>query len=607
MARTLLLLLTLAVGWSAGAQAVDDVDPLAPPDLSSPQATLETFIDEVETSIARYFDGDVAGMRRHAERAFATLEPPSGVAEASFVEMADRTLMLLEVLARVDLPPYSTIPDAQEVREEELRSWTIPGTELRLASQTDENGVEQGFRFTEDTVLRIPEFYGLIQDLPAKGELSRYQGIVERFRRGPGFAAPAVLTSFVQSLPRSWFSLAGPLPMWKWTALAATLLLAIAAYLLAYRFAATLRRRTPMGERIRWIGPALSVLALVLVLVVHFILLEVFLITGAPMAVIGALLIVIGHLVAAWLIFQLLRIAADMVIRRRDLAVASLDTQLVRLLFHLASVLLGLYVLVHMAEALGVPVTPMLAGLGVGGLAVALAVRPTLENVVAGFVLFADKSVKVGEFCQFGDKMGTVEAVGLRSVRIRGIDRTLISLPNAEFCQMEIVNFTRRDSILLQSRLGLRYETSADQLRLVLVRLRELLIRHPKVAIEPARVRFVGYGAFSLDLDIFAYVTTRDFSEFLAVQEDINLRIKDIVETIGAGFAFPSQTLYLERSAGADPKQAESAEAMVERWRKEKRLPFPDHDEQFRYELSNTLDYPPEGSPHARSAVPAPT
>ena len=609
MARSvvLLLALALAMGWSAGARAADEIDPLAPPDLSSPRATLETFIGETEAAIARYYAGDRVGMRRHAERAFAAMEPTSGVTETTYSEEAERALMLLEVLARVELPPEAQMPDAEEVKKEGLQSWTIPGTELRIASHTDENGVDQGFRFTEDTVLRIPEFYRLIRDLPAKGELRRYQGIVERFRRGPGFEAPAVLTSFVQSLPRSWFNLAGPLPLWKWTALAATLLLAIAIYILAYRLATTLRRRTPVDDRIRWTGPALSVLALALALIIHFILLEVFLITGAPMAVMGTILIVIGHLAAAWLIFQLLRIAADVVIRRRDLGVASLDTQLVRLLFHLASVLLGLYVLVHMAEALGVPVTPMLAGLGVGGLAVALAVRPTLENVVAGFVLFADKSVKVGEFCQFGDKMGTVEAVGLRSIRIRGIDRTLISLPNAEFCQMQIVNFTRRDSILLQSRIGLRYDTSADQLRLVLVRLRELLIRHPKVAIEPARVRFAGYGAFSLDVDIFAYVTTRDFAEFLAVQEDINLRIKDIVESIGAGFAFPSQTLYLERSAGPDPEQAEAAARIVERWRKEKRLPFPDHDEGFRYELSNTLDYPPEGSPQARSAgaVPA--
>lgn len=602
--RSLVFLLALAMGWptAAPADTTSLDDPLAPPDLSSPRATLGTFIHEMEAAVRSYYDGNLGAMRGHAGRAFATLEEPSTGGETSFVEMADKSLMLLEVLARVQLPPPADIPDAAEVTEKGLHAWTIPGTELRLASEADDTGEATGFHFTAETVLRIPEFYRLIQHLPASGELSRYQGIVERFRRGPGFAAPAVMTSVVQSLPRQWFTLLGELALWKWIALTTTLLLALAIYVLGFRFVERLKNRSLEASRmVRWAGVARSVLALALAVVVHYFVLDVIGVTRLPAIVVGALLTIIGHLAVAWLIHQLLNIAADFVIEVRDLGVASLDTQLVRLIFHLLSVLVALYVLVHMLDRLGVPVTPMLAGLGVGGLAVALAVRPTLENVVAGFVLFADKPVKVGEFCQFGDKMGTVEAVGLRSVRVRGIDRTLVSVPNAEFCQMQIVNFTRRDSILLKCLIGLRYETSADQLRLVLVRLRELLIRHPKVAIEPARVRFVGYGAFSLDLEIFAYVTTRDFSEFLAIQEDINLRIKDIVEGIGAGFAFPSQTLYIERSAGPDPKQAEAAGQTVERWRKENRLPFPNHEEQFRYELADTLDYPPKGSAAANA------
>jgi len=272
------------------------------------------------------------------------------------------------------------------------------------------------------------------------------------------------------------------------------------------------------------------------------------------------------------------------------------DTQLVRLISKLTALLLALYALVNLAGSLGVSVAPMLAGFGVGGLAMALAVRPTLENIVAGFVLFGDAPVRVGEFCRFGDKMGTVESIGLRSVRVRGLDRTVISVPNAEFCQMQLVNFTRRDAILLQTRLQLRYETTPDQLRLVLARLRELLIRHPKVSPDPARVRFVEYGPSSLDVEVFAYVTTRDFSEFLAIQEDLNLRMKNIVEGCGASFAFPSQTLYVESSQGPEAQLARAAEQEIERLREKNRLPFPDYDERARREMSDTLDYPPEGS-----------
>jgi MscS family membrane protein len=336
----------------------------------------------------------------------------------------------------------------------------------------------------------------------------------------------------------------------------------------------------------------------------QYVVIDVIRLTGPQLAIASGLLNVIGHGTMIWLIFQVALRAANALVTFRDMGVRSLDTQLVILISKVIAVLCSIYVLIHLAETLSVPIAPMIAGLGVGGLAVALAVRPTLENAVAGFVLFADKPVKVGEFCAFGDKLGTVEQIGLRSVQVRGLDRTVITIPNAEFSQMQITNFSRRDSNLYHKTLGLRYETSADQLRLVLARLRELLIRHPMVSMEPARVRFVGYGDFSLDVEIFAFVHTREWGEFLAVQEDLNLRIKDIVEGAGTGFAFPSQTLYVERGEKLDATQAAKAEALVERWREENRLPFPEHEQGFRFELASTLDWPPKGSPGNRNEGP---
>lgn len=161
-------------------------------------------------------------------------------------------------------------------------------------------------------------------------------------------------------------------------------------------------------------------------------------------------------------------------------------------------------------------------------------------------VLFADKPVRVGEFCAFGDKMGTVEAIGLRSTRIRSLDRTPITVPNAEFfAAADQDNFTRRDMNLFQCSIGLRYETTADQLRYVAAKIRKLLIQHSKVLPDPARVRLSEFGASAYVLDVFALVQCADWNEFLAVKEDLNLRIIDIVAESGTGFAFPSQTVYL--------------------------------------------------------------
>ncbi len=192
----------------------------------------------------------------------------------------------------------------------------------------------------------------------------------------------------------------------------------------------------------------------------------------------------------------------------------------------------------------GVNVTGVLAGLGIGGLAVALAAQKTVENLFGGVTLIADQPVRVGDFCRFGDRTGTVEEIGLRSTRIRTPERTLVSVPNAEFSQLKLENFSKRDRILFSTTVGLRYETTPAQIRKIIADFKELLDSHPKVHPEPARVRLVRLGAYSLDVEIFAYVITRDFNEFLAVQEELLLKIMDLVAAAGSDFAFPSQTIY---------------------------------------------------------------
>lgn len=141
-------------------------------------------------------------------------------------------------------------------------------------------------------------------------------------------------------------------------------------------------------------------------------------------------------------------------------------------------------------ERLGISVVPLLAGLGVGGRATALAVRPTLEDFIGGITLYIDKPVAVGDVCRFGDEIGYVEKIGIRTTRIRKYQDTIFSLPNAEFSQMQLKNLSAREKTLFQVVLSLRYETSPDSMRYVLAMLREMLLKHPKVASDRLRVRF---------------------------------------------------------------------------------------------------------------------
>jgi MscS family membrane protein len=216
-------------------------------------------------------------------------------------------------------------------------------------------------------------------------------------------------------------------------------------------------------------------------------------------------------------------------------------------------------------------------------------------------ILLTDRPVRVGDFCTVGDHTGTVETIGLRSTMIRGRDRTLISIPNASFADMEIVNWASCDRMLIHTTIGLRYETEPDHLRFVLVKLREMFQSHPGIEQDTVRVRFSGYGASSLDVDIRVYALTRDWNDFYAIREDVFLRVSEIVQGSGTGFAFPSQTLYVGRDEGLESDRTRSARDEVDSWRSSGQLPFPETAASRKARLADTLDYPPRGSPDSAS------
>jgi MscS family membrane protein len=234
--------------------------------------------------------------------------------------------------------------------------------------------------------------------------------------------------------------------------------------------------------------------------------------------------------------------------------------------------LVALILLLVFLKSLGFDVDSALAGIGIGGIALGLGAQKTIENLFGGISVLSDGTLRVGDFCKVGDQQGTVEDIGLRATRVRTVGRTLVSVPNGIVASMSLENITEREKILFNPTVSLRYETNAEQLRYVLVRIRELLDQHPSVESETARVRLVRFGTSSLDLQTFAYVLTTDYVEFLGIQEDLLLRIMDIVEQSGTGFAFPSQTAYLGRDPGLDPEKTTAALEAVKQWREEGRL-----------------------------------
>ena len=257
-----------------------------------------------------------------------------------------------------------------------------------------------------------------------------------------------------------------------------------------------------------------------------------------------------------------------------------------------AKFLLIIIALLVAFSTVGVNVTAGLAALGVGGLALALGAQKTIENIVGGLSVVFDQPVSVGDFCKFGDTLGTVEKIGMRSTRIRTLGRTVVTIPNSDFSTRLIENYSKRDLFLYRTKIGLRYETSCHQMRFILVELRKILYSHPKVDPDPARVRFLGYANDCLQVELYAYTYANDWSNFLGIQEDINLRLANVIEESGSAFAFPSQTLYLSRDQELSKEKKIEVEKKVQKWIDNDELKLPDFDEETIQSLRNGIKFP---------------
>jgi MscS family membrane protein len=250
------------------------------------------------------------------------------------------------------------------------------------------------------------------------------------------------------------------------------------------------------------------------------------------------LLFVLG---AASIVMRIVDVISDRISSRLDpkqraisYSVLLLVTRCVKVIVFGAGILLVL-------QEWGYPMTTVLAGLGVGGLAVALAAQKTIENLFGGVSVISDRPVLVGDFCQFGGQVGTVEDIGLRSTRIRTLDRTVVTVPNSQFSSMTLENFSRRDRMWFHPALQLRRDTPAAKIREMMNAIEEILREHPKVDPTTVPTRFTKIQDTGYQIEIFAYVLTPVVDEFLVIQSQLLLQIIEKAEELGVRFSVPFQ------------------------------------------------------------------
>jgi MscS family membrane protein len=261
--------------------------------------------------------------------------------------------------------------------------------------------------------------------------------------------------------------------------------------------------------------------------------------------------VITGTAVVLWLAFRIIDVGHG-VMRRRAWAVAQPAARsLLALAARLIKVVLLVITLITGLAVLGLPVASLIAGLGIGGLALALAAQKTVENLFGTLSIGVDQPFREGDFVRIGDVLGTVEAIGLRSTRVRTLDRTVVTIPNGQLADTGAESLTARDRMRLACIVGLIYETTGAQMRAILADLEQVLRAHPKIWPDAVVVKFKEFGQSSLDVEIMAWFQTEDWGEFQGIRQEILLAFMDVVERHGSSFAFPTRTLHIASGPAA--------------------------------------------------------
>jgi MscS family membrane protein len=544
----------LGVATTANA---DDTYPLRPPDTSSPRSTLQGFIalsddiyDSLNVVMQNYAKSDrlyltaddrrqqLAALRR-APTLFRYLDL-SHVPPVLFETVAvERVLQLKEVLDRIDIPPFADIPDQDATTGEPLKRWRLPNTEIDIVRI--ESGPRAGeFLVDADTVDRLPEFYARVRNLPYKPGAGEQLAVLFRQLRNSG-SGMTIYDAFLSSpvgfsyvVPLRWMlnlpdwaklRYAGATP-WQWLGL--VLVLGLGALIIWLGYLVARPRADAVEARPRWRALLLP-LAIMFVAGVWVPWFDLMLrIADMPRTIIeytrtGAL-----YVSAAWLAIVLAAELGEAIIGSERLTIRSLDDQLVRLGVRLVGILAAAAILIRGGDELGFPAFSVLAGLGVGGLAVALAAQSTIANLIGSLLIALEKPFRVGQSVRIGGTEGTVEDVGFRSTRIRTSDSSIVSIPSSTVVSSTVENLSVRTRRRQRFVVQMTDDTPRGKLETLMEGIRELLAGSPRVEPDTYQVRLNNFAESALEILVIFNLLVADSSTELAEREAVLLRIMDL-------------------------------------------------------------------------------
>jgi MscS family membrane protein len=564
--RTLILALLILLSHLGGALAADARNPLTPADTSSPRATFRGFVEtlnhghaQLKEILKSYLSSsrlylsteerkEVDRLLEQLELARRTLdlsELPAALAET--VSMY-RILQLKEVLDRLELPDFESIPDAAAMDSEQFKRWTLPGTEITIARV--EKGPRAGeYLFSPETVERLPEFYRRIKHLPYQPGASA--GWYELYRYGGAGLRRVIPYKWMMALPDWAKVIILDQPVWRWFGLVVVLFTATGLFLLIRRAAAAWAKRGSGSElRTQWSRLATAVTLLVLIPIVAHVLAANLRLSGYVLEIITLSLWAIFTLTLTWAVWLVSHVLAESVVSSQQMLAGSIDSQLIRLGLRLVATILSIAILVVGAQQLGIPAYSVIAGLGVGGIAVALAAKDSLANLLGSLLIMFEKPFRVGHWIKVDNIEGFVESIGFRSTRIRTFYNSLVSIPSNHLVNSTVDNMAMRKLRAVRTVLHISYATPSNKVEDFVEAIKQLIENESHTYKKWYRIRLDDFGEYGVHILVNFLLDLSDNQIEQAERQRILLEVLKIAETLDIQFAIPPRLPPVENVSG---------------------------------------------------------
>ncbi|SDR09356.1 mechanosensitive ion channel family protein [Pseudovibrio sp. Tun.PSC04-5.I4] len=573
------------------AQDLISLFPLAPADTSSPRATLQSFLDIMTESNHLILDAydentgmgafsmETLGMGKNHDRiqekihfaeilierargCFNLTGLPSATRKQTSLELA---LQLKEILDRIPLPPLDDIPGAPagsyDFNQPGLEdNWTIPFTQITISRVLE--GSNQGeYLFSQETVDRIPQFYEDVKVLPSRSPLNK--DLYHFYASSAGQLLPPTWFSIIEEQPAWMLDLYYGQAVWQWIALlVVTAFVFMVLIVFVYRMRRATRSSNPVLRQFTSILISSSLVAALLFL--RYLADIQINIGGQVLQVYDLTIETLVWIGSAVVIYKTIRLFSEIAFARNHTD-TSIDRSIIRTATQFLAILCAMILLTYGATRLNIPLYGIIAGISVGGLAVALAAQPTFENLIGGLILYADGILRVGDFCEFNNIRGHVVTIGMRSTRIRTKDRTLVTIPNADLVKMNFKNFTLKDHFRVVQRFSLKHDTTAKQLQRVISKIKILLAEYPLTLPNTSKVLLeeIDDNGFSILIENGVKATQRD--EYLEIQEDILIKVLELINEENVKVAHPFVTNYTENASSTLAKKGDGKKSKPKR------------------------------------------